>query len=184
MAQLATHTPISVAWQNLNFKVITKGCGKIRPSKTLHILKDLNGCVLPGKMLVRCFSWLVVLFSQLLLKAIIGGSGAGKSTLLDILVRVFGLGWKKAAISLSKSGESQELRGGFWATSFQRRKSGRVSKSVATCRFVRHTRGHFEGDVDGARNSHVSGRAQTGSKRYFLFVERFLSNVFFGTKSL
>lgn len=69
LAVLASHTPISVAWQNLNFKVITKGCGKKRPGKTLHILKDLSGCVLPGKML-----------------AIIGGSGAGKSTLLDILV--------------------------------------------------------------------------------------------------
>jgi ABC-type multidrug transport system ATPase subunit len=68
----AVTTPISVAWEDVHFKVHNKGCGKACggrfPPKTLHILKGVSGCVRPGEML-----------------AIIGGSGAGKSTFLDIL---------------------------------------------------------------------------------------------------
>ncbi len=59
----AGETLMSVAWVGLNYYVPAK-------KDRLHILKGLEGCVLPGTML-----------------AIIGGSGAGKSTLLDILAR-------------------------------------------------------------------------------------------------
>ena len=29
----ATHTPISVSWENLNYTISTRGCGKCKPAK-------------------------------------------------------------------------------------------------------------------------------------------------------
>ncbi|TPX30201.1 hypothetical protein SmJEL517_g06179 [Synchytrium microbalum] len=53
---------VELSWRNLNYAIPVKG------KDFKHILKDLNGAVMPGEML-----------------AIMGGSGAGKSTLMDVL---------------------------------------------------------------------------------------------------
>lgn len=67
LALVASHTPICMSWEDINYKVYQRqGCKKQK--KELHIIKSVSGVVKPGEML-----------------AIIGGSGAGKSTLLDIL---------------------------------------------------------------------------------------------------